>query len=30
MNPQQAVELAQCLIKRARQISTEPVRIVLH
>ena len=30
MPPQQAVELAQNLIKHARAISTEPIRVVLH
>ena len=30
MNPQQAVELAQCLIKQAIKIASEPLRIVLH
>lgn len=30
MNPQQAVELAQSLIKHARSISKEPLRVVLN
>ena len=30
MPPQQAVELAQCLIKHARALSTEPLRVALH
>lgn len=30
MPPQQAVELAQALIKHARAIATEPVKISLH
>ncbi len=30
MGPQQAIELAQSLIKQARSVSTEPLRIVLH
>lgn len=30
MPPQQAIDLAQALIKHARAIATEPVRIVLH
>lgn len=30
MQPQQAIELAQSLIKQARAISTEPLRIVLY
>lgn len=28
MTPQQAIELAQCLIKHARSVSKEPVRVV--
>lgn len=28
--PQQAIELAQSLIQKARAITTEPIRIVLH
>lgn len=28
--PQEAIDLAQALIKHARAISTEPLRIVLH
>lgn len=30
MQPQQAIELAQSLIKQARSIATEPLKIVLH
>ena len=30
MSPHQAVELAQCLIKHARAMSKEPLRIALH
>jgi hypothetical protein len=30
MGPQQAVELAQSLIRQARSVATEPLRIVLH
>lgn len=30
MAPQQAVELAQALIKHSRALSTEPIKVVLH
>lgn len=30
MTPQQAIEMAQSLIKQARAIATTPVRIVIH
>lgn len=30
MNPQEAIELAQMLIKQARAVSREPIRISLH
>lgn len=30
MQPQQAIELAQSLIRQARSVATEPLRIVLH
>lgn len=30
MSPQQAVELAQILIKHARSIATEPITMVIH
>lgn len=30
MKPQQAVEIAQALIKNARKVATEPLRVNLH
>lgn len=30
MGPQQAIELAQSLIKQSRKVATEPLKIVLH